>query len=85
MATIKYYEKRASSGDVRFFAQIDEYVVELPPTPNLRRDAYIRGSAPGGIQVEYIPNNIFSPNYGSIYLPDGRKFRVMDHDMEEIL
>jgi len=84
MVTIKYYESHVSSGDVRFFVQIDEYVVELPPTPNPRREAYIRNIMPDGIKVKYIPNNTFSPNYGSIYLPDGRKFRVIDHDMEEI-
>jgi hypothetical protein len=84
MATIKYYEKHSPSGYIRFFAQIDEYVVELPPTPNLRRDAYIRGDVPDGVPVRYIPNNPFLPNYGSIRLPDGRKFRVMDHCMEEM-
>ncbi len=42
MVTIKYYESHVSSGDVRFFVQIDEYVVELPPTHNYRREAYIR-------------------------------------------
>ena len=85
MATIKYYEKHSPSGYIRFFAQIDKYVVELPPTPNRGSIEYIKDSVPDGIEVEYIPTNIFLPNYGSIRLPDGRKFRVMDHDMEEIL
>jgi hypothetical protein len=97
MATLKFYERSGSRGDERvidsgvaprWFVQIDEYVAELPATTALRAEGYIHLSRndplPAGRGVQFCQAESWLPNCGSITLPDGRAFRVRNHEVEAV-
>jgi len=96
-AEMKFYERDGYRGDERcidsglrprWFVQIDGYMAELPPTTNLRPCSdYIHLSRkdplPDGIPVAFQQVEPWLPNCGTIALPDGRVFRVRDHELCE--
>ena len=95
MTKMVFYERSGMAGDhrcidsgvaPRWFVKIDEYVAELPPTTALRSEGYIRLSRkdplPAGIPARFEQAESWLPNCGRIALPDGRIFRVRNHDLE---
>ena len=95
MVALKFYERSGFRGDERcidsgvaprWFVQIDEvFVAELPQTTALRSDGYIRlgrkDPLPTGIPVVFEQAESWLPNCGKIVLPDGRVFRVRNHEV----
>lgn len=82
-------DRRCPFGDTgyppRQWARVDgKYVVRLPLTTD-RREEYISiPSRPPGMLIEFEVAESWLPNCGHFVLPDGRRFHVRNHDVEEV-